>query len=152
RVAKEVVAGDNQKKGIPFRLVKQRVRLWKASATGKNYARIRVNRGNLPAIKLGTAQVRLSRRGGKLLRRGSVLKIGPYLFRDAFIQQLANGRWHVMRRVNGKNRYPIDVVKIPLVTPLTQAFETEKKRMLEQEMPKQLVYALKQQLRLYLTR
>lgn len=108
--------------------------------------------GNLPAIKLGSAQVRLSRRGGKLLRRGSVLKIGPYLFRDAFIQQLANGRWHVMRRVNGKNRYPIDVVKIPLVAPLTQAFETEKKRMLEQEMPKQLMYALKQQLRLYLTR
>ncbi len=98
RVAKEAVAGDNQKKGIPFRLVKQRVRLWKASATGKNYARIRVNRGNLPAIKLGSALVRLSRRGGKLLRRGSVLKIGPYLFRDAFIQQLANGRWHVMRR------------------------------------------------------
>ncbi|EAT3027830.1 phage tail protein, partial [Salmonella enterica] len=152
RVAKEAVAGDNQKKGIPFRLVKQRVKLWKASATGKNYARIRVNRGNLPAIKLGSAQVRLSRRGGKLLRRGSVLKIGPYLFRDAFIQQLANGRWHVMRRVNGKNRYPIDVVKIPLVAPLTQAFETEKKRMLEQEMPKQLMYALKQQLRLYLTR
>ncbi|ECF5972374.1 phage tail protein, partial [Salmonella enterica subsp. salamae] len=28
----------------------------------------------------------------------------------------------------------------------------EKKRMLEQEMPKQLAYALKQQLRLYLTR
>lgn len=41
RVAKEAVAGDNQKKGIPFRLVKQRVKLWKASATGKNYARIR---------------------------------------------------------------------------------------------------------------
>lgn len=40
RVAKEAVAGDNQKKGIPFRLVKQRVKLWKASATGKNYARI----------------------------------------------------------------------------------------------------------------
>ncbi len=33
--------------GIPFRLVKQRVRLWKASAVGKNYARIRVNRGLL---------------------------------------------------------------------------------------------------------
>ncbi|EBJ8440536.1 phage tail tape measure protein [Salmonella enterica] len=40
RVAKEAVAGDNQKKGIPFRLVKQRVKLWKASATGKNYARM----------------------------------------------------------------------------------------------------------------
>ncbi|EBZ2142379.1 phage tail protein [Salmonella enterica subsp. enterica serovar Newport] len=151
-VARETEVGDNQVKGLPTRLVRGRVRLMKASSTGKNYARIRVNRGNLPAIKLGTAQVRLSRRGGKLLRRGSVLKIGPYLFRDAFIQQLANGRWHVMRRVNGKNRYPIDVVKIPLVAPLTQAFETEKKRMLEEDMPKQLAWALKQQLRLYLSR
>ena len=33
-----------------------------------------------------------------------------------FIQQLANGRWHVMRRIDGKNRYPIDVwnEKVPL--------------------------------------
>ncbi|AMW60999.1 phage tail protein [Salmonella enterica] len=152
RVAKEAVAGDNQKKGIPFRLVKQRVRLWKASATGKNYARIRVNRGNLPAIKLGSAQVRMSKRRGKLLYRGSVLKIGPYLFRDAFIQQLANGRWHVMRRVNGKNRYPIDVVKIPLSGPLTQAFESATQSLIDEEIPKQLGYALKQQLRLYLSR
>ncbi|EBO9661236.1 phage tail protein [Salmonella enterica subsp. enterica] len=151
-VARETVAGDNQVKGLPTRLVRGRVRILKASATGKNYARIRVNRGNLPAIKLGVAQVRLSRRGGRLHRGGSVLKIGRYLFRNAFIQQLANGRWHVMRRVNGKSRYPIDVVKISLVAPLTRAFETEKKRMLEEDMPKQLGYALKQQLRLYLSR
>ncbi|STM06858.1 Minor tail protein Z (GPZ) of prophage [Escherichia coli] len=86
---------------------------------------MRVNRGNLPAIKLGTAQVRLarSRHGSNSRHRGSVLKVGKYLFRDAFIQQLANGRWHVMRRIDGKNRYPIDVVKIPLSGPLTQAFE-----------------------------
>lgn len=61
KVAKETVAGDNHRQGIPFRLVKQRVRLWKASPrfdVGKQYARIRINRGNLPAIKLGTAQVR----------------------------------------------------------------------------------------------
>lgn len=31
KVAKETVAGDNHRQGIPFRLVKQRVRLWKAS-------------------------------------------------------------------------------------------------------------------------
>ncbi|WP_141133801.1 phage tail protein, partial [Salmonella enterica] len=121
KVAKETVAGDNHRQGIPFRLVKQRVRFWKASPrfdVGKQYARIRINRGNLPAIKLGTAQVRLTRRKGQLLRGGSVLKIGPYLFRDAFIQQLANGRWHVMKRIEGKKRYPIDVVKIPLAAAL----------------------------------
>ncbi|EEL7011641.1 phage tail protein [Salmonella enterica subsp. enterica serovar Litchfield] len=155
KVAKETVAGDNHRQGIPFRLVKQRVRLWKASPrfdVGKQYARIRINRGNLPAIKLGTAQVRLTRCKGQLLRGGSVLKIGPYLFRDAFIQQLANGRWHVMKRIEGKKRYPIDVVKIPLAAALTQNFEEAKNRIIAEEFPKELASSLKQQLRLYLTR
>ncbi|ECO9857938.1 phage tail protein [Salmonella enterica] len=155
KVAQETVAGDNHRQGIPFRLVKQRVRLWKASPrfdVGKQYARIRINRGNLPAIKLGTAQVRLTRRKGQLLRGGSVLKIGPYLFRDAFIQQLANGRWHVMKRIEGKKRYPIDVVKIPLAAALTQNFEEAKNRIIAEEFPKELASSLKQQLRLYLTR
>ncbi|EGG3071118.1 phage tail protein [Salmonella enterica] len=155
KVAKETVAGDNHRQGIPFRLVKQRVRLWKASPrfdVGKQYARIRINRGNLPAIKLGTAQVRLTRRRGQLLRGGSVLKIGPYLFRDAFIQQLANGRWHVMKRIEGKKRYPIDVVKVPLAAALTQNFDEAKNRIIAEEFPKELASSLKQQLRLYLTR
>ncbi|HBC5825830.1 TPA: phage tail protein, partial [Escherichia coli] len=141
-----------QVKGIPFHLVKERVRILKASPDGKMHARMRVNRGNLPAIKLGAAQVRMTRRGGKLLYRGSVLKVGRYLFRDAFIQQLANGRWHVMRRINGKARYPIDVVKIPMDGPLTQAFEDARDRIIAEEMPKELGYALKQQLRIWLTR
>lgn len=155
KVAKETVAGDNHRQGIPFRLVKQRVRLWKASPrfdVGKQYARIRINRGNLPAIKLGTAQVRLTRRKGQLLRGGSVLRIGPYLFRDAFIQQLANGRWHVMKRTEGKKRYPIDVVKVPLAAALTQGFEEAKNRIIAEEFPKELASSLKQQFRLYLTR
>lgn len=155
KVAKETIAGDNHKRGIPLRLVKQRIKLWKASGNfdfTKQRAKIRVNRGNLPAIKLGAAQVRLSRRKGQLLRRGSVLKIGPYLFRDAFIQQLANGRWHVMKRIEGKNRYPIDVVKIPLATPLTQSFEEARDRIVMSVFPKEISAALKQQFRLYLTR
>lgn len=155
KVAKETVAGDNHRQGIPFRLVKQRVRLWKASPrfdVGKQYARIRINRGNLPAIKLGTAQVRLTRSKGQLLRGGSVLKIGPYLFRDAFIQQLANGRWHVMKRIEGKKRYPIDVVKVPLAAALTQHFEEAKNCIIAEEFPKELASSLKQQLRLHLTR
>ncbi|EDI6981572.1 phage tail protein [Salmonella enterica] len=155
RVAKETVAGDNHRQGIPFRLVKQRVRLWKASPrfdVGKQYARIRINRGNLPAIKLGTAQVRLTRSKGQLLCGGSVLKIGPYLFRDAFIQQLANGRWHVMKRIEVKKRYPIDVVKVPLAAALTQSFEEAKNRIIAEEFPKELASSLKQQLRLHLTR
>ncbi|EBS4873288.1 phage tail protein [Salmonella enterica subsp. enterica serovar Hvittingfoss] len=152
RGARETIAGDNRVKGIPVKLVRQRVRLSKASVKGKPNAVIRVNRGNLPAIKLGVPQVRLTRRKGRLLRDGSVLRIGRYLFRDAFIQQLKNGRWHVMKRIDGKKRYPIDVVKIPMAAQLTTVFEAEKSRMLDEEMPKQLRYALKQQLRLWLAR
>lgn len=59
QVAGNTIAGDNQVKGIPLKLVRQRVRVLKASPSGKMTARIRVNRGNLPAIKLGTARVRL---------------------------------------------------------------------------------------------
>ncbi|MDJ6848629.1 phage tail protein [Salmonella enterica] len=169
KVAKETVAGDNHRQGIPLRLVKQRVRLFKASPrfdVGKQYARIRINRGNLPAIKLGTAQVRLTRRKGQLLRGGSVLRIGPYLFRDAFIQQLANGRWHVLRRLPEsrtaikkdskgrprRNRLPMEVVKIPMAGKLTQSFEEAKNRIVLEEFPKELSSAIKQQLRLHLTR
>ena len=79
---------------------------------------------------------------------------------------LANGRWHVLRRLPEarfatghdhqgrprKNRLPVEVVKIPLSGPLTQAFEDARDHIIAAEMPKQLGYALKQQLRLWLTR
>ena len=115
-----------------------------------------LNRGNLPAIKLNTTR----------RRAGEGLRVGKYFFRGAFIQQLANGRWHVLRRLPEarfatghdhqgrprKNRLPVEVVKIPLSGPLTQAFEDARDRIIAAEMPKQLGYALKQQLRLWLTR
>ncbi|MCW3235036.1 phage tail protein [Escherichia coli] len=41
------------------------------------------------------------------------------VFPARLFRQLKNGRWHVMQRVAGKNRYPIDVVKIPMAVPLT---------------------------------
>ena len=128
-VAKEAKVDDNRKKGLPVRLVRQRSRLRKARHD-RPVASIKINRGNLPAIKLGTARVRLSRKKGARNGAGSVLKIGPYTFRNAFIQQLSNGRWQVMRRV-GQARYPIDVVKVPLETLLTVAFTAISKRLIK---------------------
>ena len=150
KVAKEAAVDDNRKKGLPVRLVRQRSRLRKARHD-RPIASIKINRGNLPAIKLGAARVRLSRRKGAKHGQGSVLKIGPYTFRNAFIQQLANGRWQVMRRV-GRTRYPIDVVKVPLDAPLTEAFITLSKSLIQSDMPKELSAALKNQLRIHLTR
>ncbi len=150
KVAKEATVDDNRKKGLPVRLVRQRSRLRRARHD-RLIASIKINRGNLPAIKLGTARVRLSRRKGAKHGQGSVLKVGPYTFRNAFIQQLANGRWQVMRRV-GRARYPIDVVKVPLDAPLTEAFTTLSKSLIQSDMPKELSAALKNQLRIHLKR
>ncbi|MBZ7632783.1 phage tail protein [Klebsiella oxytoca] len=150
KVAKEAVVGDGKKKGIPVKLVRQRARLKKANPQRLS-AGIKINRGNLPAIKLGAAQVRLSRRKGNEKGRGSNLKIGPYRFRNAFIQQLANGRWQVMRRVSD-SRYPIDVVKVPLAKPLTVNFWKISRQLINSNMGKEISYALKNQLRIHLTR
>lgn len=150
KVAKEATVGDNHKKGLPVKLVRQRSRLKRAKPE-RLVAAIRINRGNLPAIKLGAARVQLSRRKGEKRGRGSVLRIGPYIFRNAFIQQLANGRWQVMRRL-GKPRYPIDVVKVPLEIPLTQSFTAISKQLIDSDMPKELSAALKNQLRNHLKR
>lgn len=95
--------------------------------------------------------MRLSRRKGNQKGRGSYLKIGPYRFRNAFIQQLANGRWQVMRRVSD-SRYPIDVVKVPLAKPLTVNFWKISRQLINSDMSKELSYALKNQLRIHLTR
>ncbi|HCP7921485.1 TPA: phage tail protein, partial [Escherichia coli] len=90
---------------VPRRLIRERIRLQRASAD-RVYAKVIINTGNLPAIKLGTASVRLSRRkrrkkGERSVTKGggSVLIVGKRRIPDAFITRLANGRWHVMQRM-----------------------------------------------------
>lgn len=80
-----------------------------------------------------------------------MLRIGPFRFPGAFIQQLENGHWHVMRRTS-RPRYPIEVVSIPLAAPLTTAFKDELPKLMESDMPKELRASLKNQLRLILKR
>lgn len=133
---------------IQQKIIRKRVRFQKASAKrGTPKARVTVNRGNLPAIVLGTARVQLSRNSADR-RHGSVLKVGKFTFRNAFIQQLSNGRWHVMQRM-AKSRYPIDVVKIPISKPLTDAFEEHAINVRESDIDKEMRSALNNQLRLY---
>ena len=140
------------------KLVKERARLKRATVKNPQ-ARIKVNRGDLPVIKLGNARVVLSRRRRRkkgqrssLKGGGSVLVVGNRRIPGAFIQQLKNGRWHVMQRVAGKNRYPIDVVKIPMAAPLKQAFDENVDRIRRERLPGELASALKQQLRIAIKR
>ena len=150
RAVSRSVAVVSKETRVPRKLVKQRARI-KRATTKKPRALIRVNRGNLPAIKLGTASVRLSRRKRDKKGANSELRIGPFRFPGSFIQQLKNGRWHVMRRTS-KPRYPIEVVSIPLATPLTNAFRDVLPKLMESDMPKELRASLKNQLRLILKR
>lgn len=133
---------------VQRKLVNQRARLKKATVR-KPQATIRVNRGNLPAIKLGTASVRLSRR--KRDKRGvrSELRVGKFRFPGAFIQQLSNGRWHVLQRTTAA-RYPLKVVSIPMAEPLTIAFKEQSTKLTETDLPKEMAAALRKQLRLVL--
>lgn len=78
-VAKEAKVDDNRKTGLPVRLVRQRSRLRKARHD-RPVASIKINRGNLPAIKLGTARVRLSRKKGPETDRAASLKSDPIPF------------------------------------------------------------------------
>lgn len=135
---------------IPRKFISQRSRLSKASGK-KTTARIKVNRGDFPVIKLGV-KVQLSRRKG-LKRRGarSVLYAGRFRYPGAFAQKLKNGRWHVMQR-SGKPRYPIDVVKIPTAVPLTTAFRNVLPVLMDKDMPEAMRAMLKNQLRLILKR
>jgi hypothetical protein len=144
-VSTREVAGSTR---VPRKLINQRAKLTRATLR-KPSATIKVNRGNLPAIKLGVASVRLNRRKG-MSKGGAVLQIGRFKFPGAFIQRLNNGRWHVLRR-SSKARYPVEVVSIPLAMPLTTAFNTNVKRLAASDMSKELAAALKNQLRIVQT-
>lgn len=140
------------------KLVKERAKLKRATVNNPQ-ARITVNRGDLPVIKLGNARVVLSRRKRRkkgqrssLKGGGSVLVVGNRRIPGAFIQRLKNGRWHVMQRMEGKNRYPIDVVKIPMAVPLTSAFKQNIEWIRRERLTGELSYALQHQLRMVIKR
>ncbi|MFV2364486.1 phage tail protein, partial [Escherichia coli] len=77
-----------------------------------------------------------------------VLVVGNRRINCAFIHQLKNGLCHVMQRVSGKNRYPNDVVKIPMAVPMTTAFKQNIELILRERLQKEMVNSLKNQLRM----
>lgn len=105
---------------VPAKLIRKRTRLSQKATASRPVAKIRVDGRNLPLIRLLENSRRTMRAS-----RGEI-RVGKYQIQRGFIQTLANGRKHVMQR-RGKERYPIDVVKIPLFRPLTTAFHSELK-------------------------
>ena len=105
---------------VPAKLIRKRTRLSQKATANRPVAKIRVDRRNLPLIRL-LENPRRTMRASK-----GQIRIGKYQIQRGFIQTLANGSKHVMQR-QGKERYSIDVVKIPLSRPLTTAFHNELK-------------------------
>ena len=93
----------------------------------------------MPAIRL------LENRSTKIWEGRGGIVVGKYAIKRGFKQKLKNGRTHLMQR-QGKARYSIDVVKIPLSASLTQAFSEQLKdyqKDIRNELSKQLSEAIK---------
>ncbi|HDX1086921.1 phage tail protein [Pasteurella multocida] len=120
--------------GVNAKTVRGRARLTVSPKVNAPRAVIRVNRSQMPLIRvLETNRNRISARKG-------VLKVGQHSVQRGFVQRLSNGRTHIMFR-QGRKRYGIDVARIPLATPLTNAFHqalADYPEQLKQELSKNL--------------
>ncbi|GJH43260.1 phage tail protein [Pasteurella canis] len=138
-VMKKATKGVAQQIGVNIKTVRGRARLIFSPTANNPKAIIRVNRSHMPLIRvLETKRNRISSRKG-------VLRVGRHSVSRGFVQRLANGRTHIMFR-QGRERYGIDVAKIPLATPLTNAFQKELvdyPEQLRQELSKNLSTSLR---------
>lgn len=136
---------------VPAKRIRERTKLYSATASNP-VATIRVRRGSIPLILVGTAKetktgVRVGRHSvvGGFIADGSKGKGRYQRHRGYGPTQLRSQQ--VLRRT-GKGRYPLEVVKIPLSEPLTTNFNRNTKALLRTDMPKEMRAALSQQLRL----
>ncbi|MGY6072893.1 phage tail protein [Actinobacillus pleuropneumoniae] len=124
--------------GVPQKTIRSRSKITKANKS-RQMANIRVIRSNMPAIRL------FENRSNRMwVGRGAII-VGKYAIQRGFIQRLKTGRTHIMQR-RGRERYSIDVVKIPLARPLTSSYEKQLNNYPEQiktELTKNLMVALK---------
>jgi hypothetical protein len=145
---------------VPAKLLRPRVKIFKATAQSPN-AVIRVRRRPIPLIKVGAVQQRLSRRGGRY--QAGDMQVGRHRVPGGFVADGAKGfgqyrrgggyadtslrSWQILRRV-GKGRHALEVMRIPLVTPITEHYEREAKAAMSRDMPREMQQALLRQLQL----
>ena len=145
---------------VPAKLLRPRVKIFKATAQSPN-AVIRVRRRPIPLIKGGAVQQRLTRRGGRY--QTGDMQGGRHRVPGGFVANGAKGfgqyrrgggyadttlrSWQILRRV-GKGRHALEVMRIPLVTPITEHYEREAKAAMSRDMPREMQRALLRQLQL----
>lgn len=145
---------------VPAKLLRPRVKIFKATEANPS-AVIRVRRRPIPMIRLGPAQQRLTRRGGRY--QAGDMQVGRHRVPGGFIADGSQGfgeyrrgggyastklrSWQILRRV-GKGRHALEVMRIPIVTPITEHYERESKVAMARDMPREMQQALLRQLKL----
>ncbi len=153
---------------VKQKIIRRYARVSKKATAQQPVAYVRVRRTGIPAIHIGEARTQIRRKKGRYQVQAATrgkdgrytkreisgftsIKVGKHKFDNAFLQKLKNGKWHIMQRTSD-SRYPIKMCAIPIKTEITTAFETNSQKLMKTDMPKELSYALGQQIRLVIRR
>lgn len=153
---------------VQQKIIRRYARLSKKASPQQPVAYVRVRRNDIPAIHIGEARTQIARKKGRYQVQSATrgkngrytkrevsgftsIKVGKHKFENAFLQKLNNGKWHIMQRTSDA-RYPIQMCAIPIKNEITTAFETNSKRLMKTDMPKELASAMGQQIRLIIRR
>ncbi|WP_417507696.1 phage tail protein [Marinomonas gallaica] len=153
---------------VQQKIIRRYARVSKKASPKQPVAYVRVRRTDIPAIYIGEARTQIRRKTGRYQVQSATrgkdgrynkrdisgftsIKVGKHKFDNAFLQKLKNGKWHIMQRTS-ESRYPIKMCAIPIYKEITSAFETNCSRLIDKDMPKELMYAMGQQVRLIVRR
>ncbi|EJI1395467.1 phage tail protein [Vibrio parahaemolyticus] len=153
---------------VQKKVIRRYARVSKKASPKQPVAYVRVRRTDIPAIHIGEARTQIRRKKGRYQVQSATrakdgrytkrevsgftsIKVGKHKFDNAFLQKLKNGKWHIMQRTSDA-RYPIKMCAIPIYKEITSAFETNCSRLIDKDMPKELMYAMGQQVRLIVRR
>ncbi|WP_303845716.1 phage tail protein [Aeromonas sobria] len=147
---------------VPAKLLRPRVKIFKATAQSPN-AVIRVRRRPIPLIKVAAVQQRIIRYRNTAFTGIGDMQVGRHRVAGGFVADGSKGfgqyrrgggyadtslrSWQILRRV-GKGRHALEVMRIPLVTPITEHYEREAKAAMSRDMPREMQQALLRQLQL----
>ncbi|EMK3400821.1 phage tail protein [Vibrio parahaemolyticus] len=153
---------------VKQKIIRRYARVSKKATAKQPVAYVRVRRTDIPAIHIGEARTQIRMKNGQMQVRSASrgkngrytkrevsgftsIKVGKHKFENAFLQKLKNGKWHIMQRTSD-NRYPIKMCAVPIRKEITAAFEVNSQKLMKTDMPKELSYAMGQQIRLIVRR
>lgn len=147
---------------VPAKLLRPRVKIFKASPQ-KPSATIRVRRRPIPLIKVGAVQQRIIRYRHSAFTGIGDMQVGRHRVPGGFVADGSRGfgeyrrgggyastklkNYQILRRV-GTGRYALEVMRIPLVIPITEHYEQESQAGMVRDMPREMQQALLRQLQL----